>query len=114
MNKEDFELTGEFKVSICPPTNLFFIGHDVLDFIARSHDGIHWEGLERPRNCVLCEAGSNFKFNEVLLKIVEKCNIPLEIYKDSDNGNSNICIRYSKANGSSDLIGQFNKVNQTN
>lgn len=107
MNRQDFELTGEFKVSIVEPTNLFFIGHNALDFIARSNDGIHWEELEPMEDCVLCPAGCNFKFNDLLLKIVEKCNIPLKIYLKDDN----ICIKYSEKDGNSDLISQFCKIN---
>lgn len=101
MNTTDFELTGEFKVSICGPDNLFFIGHNVFDFIARSDDGIHWNKLDTMDECILCHLEDNFKFNEILLKIVEKCNITLYLYV---NDRDDICIRYDEKYGNSNLI----------
>ena len=106
---EDFKLTGEFKVSICGPDNLFFIGHDAFDFIARSDDGIHWIPLDTMESCVLCKVQdkNDFRFNELLLKIVDKCNIPLEIYLENDD----ICIRYSE-NANSNILQQFSNIQQ--
>ena len=106
INKEDFKLTGEFKVSICGPDNLFFIGRDIFDFITKSTDGIHWIPIE-DHESILCKKGENFKFNELLLKLVDKCNIPLKIYLNKEN---NICIKYDEKEGNSNLIKQFNEI----
>ena len=108
-NKEDLELTREFKISKCGPDGLYFIGHDIMDFIARSDDMIHWTKLNAIQECVLCNIGDSFKFNDFLLEVVEKYNIPLKLYKNKYD--TKIYIEYDEENSNSDILKQFNEIN---